>query len=127
MYAAVLSAADDAIGQMLATLDRTERRNNTVIFLLDENGATTEHRAGLDNQPAPAGRNSPFRDFKFSPFDSGMHVPALVNWAGHIPSGQTSHVILMTTDVFPTACHLADAALPSDRTIDGRNIWQCRG
>jgi arylsulfatase A-like enzyme len=123
MYAAMLSAADDAIGGMLATLDRTGRRNNTLIFVLGDNGATTERRAGLNNQPATAGRNTPFRGFKFSTFDGGMHVPALLNWPGHIPSGETNHQILMTADIFPTACHLADVPLPSDRTIDGRNIW----
>jgi arylsulfatase A-like enzyme len=123
MYAAMLSAADDAIGGILATLDRTGRRNNTLIFVLGDNGATTERRAGLNNQPATAGRNTPFRGFKFSTFDGGMHVPSLVNWPGHIPSGETNHQILMTADIFPTACHIADVPLPSDRTIDGRNIW----
>jgi arylsulfatase A-like enzyme len=123
MYAAMLSAADDAIGGILATLDRTGRRNNTLIFVLGDNGATTERRAGLNNQPATAGRDTPFRGFKFSTFDGGMHVPALVNWPGHIPSGETNHQILMTADIFPTACHLADVPLPSDRTIDGRNLW----
>jgi arylsulfatase A-like enzyme len=123
MYAAMLSAADDAIGEIMATLDRTGRRDNTIVFLLGDNGATTERRAGLNNQPAAAGRNTPFRGFKFSTFDGGMHVPALVNWPGHVPSGQTSHQMLMTADIFPTACHLAGVALPSDRTIDGRNIW----
>ncbi len=123
MYAAMLSAADDAIGEILATLDRAGRRKNTLIFLLGDNGATTERRAGLNNQPATAGRNTPFRGFKFSTFDGGMHVPALVNWPGHIPSGQFNHQIVMTADIFPTVCRLAGVELPSDRTIDGRNIW----
>jgi arylsulfatase A-like enzyme len=123
MYAAMLSAADDAIGGILATLDRTGRRNDTLIFVLGDNGATTERRAGLNNQPATAGRDTPFRGFKFSTFDGGMHVPALVNWPGHIPSGETNHQILMTADIFATACQLADVPLPSDRTIDGRNVW----
>ena len=123
MYAAMLSAADDAIGEILATLDHTGRRNNTLIFVLGDNGATTERRAGLNNQPAIAGRNSPFRGFKFSTFDGGMHVPALVNWPGRIPARQTNTQILMTADIFPTTCHLAGVPLPSDRTLDGRDIW----
>ena len=123
MYAAMLSAADDAIGAILATLDRTDRRKNTLIFVLGDNGATTERRAGLNNQPATAGKNTPFRGFKFSTFDGGMHVPSLVNWPGHIPSGETNHQILMTADIFPTVCRLAGVPLPSDRTIDGRDIW----
>jgi len=123
MYAAMLSAADDAIGGILAILDRTGRRNDTLIFVLGDNGATTERRAGLNNQPATAGRNTPFRGFKFSTFDGGMHVPALVNWPGHIPAGQINQQILMTADIFPTVCHLAGAPIPADRTIDGRDVW----
>ena len=45
MYAAMLSAADDAIGEILATLDRTGRRDNTLIFIVGDNGATTERRS----------------------------------------------------------------------------------
>jgi arylsulfatase A-like enzyme len=123
MYAAMLSAADDAIGEIVSTLERTGRRENTLIYVLGDNGATTERRAGLNNQPATAGRNTPFRGYKFSTFDGGMHVPALVNWPGHIPAGKINHEILMTADIFPTTCNLAGALIPRDRTLDGRNVW----
>jgi arylsulfatase A-like enzyme len=123
MYAAMLSAADDAVGTILATLERVGQRDNTIIFLLGDNGATTERRAGLNQQPATAGKNTPFRGYKFSAFDGGMHVPALVNWPGKIPAGKKIQQIVMTADILPTACHLTGARLPQDRTIDGRNIW----
>jgi arylsulfatase A-like enzyme len=109
MYAAMLSAADDAIG--------------TLIFLLGDNGATTERRAGLNGQLATAGHNRPFRGYKFSTFDGGMHVPALVNWPGHIPAGKLLDQLAMTADILPTACHAAGVAAPTDRIMDGRNIW----
>ena len=123
MYAAMLSAADDAVGQIIGTLERTGQRQHTIIFLLGDNGATTERRAGLDQQVATAGNNTPFRGYKFSTFDGGMHVPAFVNWPGRIPAGKTSDHILMTADILPTVCSLTEASLPTDRTIDGRNIW----
>jgi arylsulfatase A-like enzyme len=123
MYAAMLSAADDALGEIVSTLERTGRRENTLIYLLGDNGATTERRAGLNNQPATAGRNTPFRGYKFSTFDGGMHVPALVNCPGRIPAGKINHEILMTADIFPTTCNLAGAPIPTDRTLDGRNAW----
>ncbi len=123
MYAAMLSAADEAIGTILATLERTGQRDNTLIFLLGDNGATTERRAGLNQQPATAGKNTPYRGYKFSTFDGGMHVPAVVNWPGKVPAGKKIEQIVMTADILPTACHLTGAQLPPDRTIDGRNIW----
>lgn len=123
MYAAMLSAADDMVGGMVSALERTRQREHTMIFLLGDNGATTERRAGLGQNIATAGKNTPFRGYKFSTFDGGMHVPALVNWPGRIPAGKIIDQVLMTADILPTVCHLTGARLPGDRTIDGRNIW----
>src|SRR5581483_5922818 len=121
MYAAMLSAADDTVGRIISTLEMTKQRENTIVFVIGDNGATTERRAGLNQQPATAGKNTPFRGFKFSTFDGGMHVPALVNWPGHVPKGKFLDEIVMTADILPTVCHLTGAQLPADRTIDGRN------
>ncbi|HZS55189.1 MAG TPA: sulfatase-like hydrolase/transferase [Bryobacteraceae bacterium] len=123
MYAAMLSAADDGVGQIIQALEQTGQANNTLIFLLGDNGATRERRAGLNQQPATAGKNTPYRGFKFSAFDGGMHVPALVNWPGHVPKGKFIDQVVMTADILPTVCHLTGAQTPTDRTIDGRNIW----
>jgi arylsulfatase A-like enzyme len=123
MYAAMLSAADDAIGRMLAALERAGQTSNTLIYLLGDNGATTEKRAGLNQQIATAGKNGVFRGYKFSTFDGGMHVPGLVCWPGHVPAGKTISEVVMTADLFPTLCRLAGAALPTDRTLDGRDMW----
>lgn len=121
MYAAMLSAADDGVGQILRTLEKTGQRENTLIFFLGDNGATTEARAGFEQQPATAGRNGVFRGFKFSLFDGGMHVPAVMSWPGVIPAGQTNGELVMTADILPTICHVAGVEAPGDRTIDGRN------
>lgn len=123
MYAGMLSAADDGVGQIIQTLERTGRRSETLIFLLGDNGATRERRAGLNQQPATAGKNTPYRGFKFSTFDGGMHVPALVNWPGRIPKGKFLNQVVMTADILPTVCQLTGAQVPIDRTIDGKNIW----
>jgi arylsulfatase A-like enzyme len=123
MYAAMLAAADDGVGRIVSALERSGQRDNTIIFLLGDNGATTERRAGLNQQPATAGKNTPFRGYKFSTFDGGMHVPAVVNWPNHVPAGKTIDEIVMTADILPTVCRLTGAQLPQDRTIDGRDIW----
>jgi arylsulfatase A-like enzyme len=123
MYAAILAAADDGVGRIVSALERTGQRENTIIFLLGDNGATTERRAGLNQQFATAGKNTPFRGHKFSTFDGGMHVPAVVNWPGHVPAGKKISEIVMTADILPTVCHVTGAQVPQDRTIDGRDIW----
>ena len=122
MYAAMLAAADDGVGRILGTLDRTGQRDHTIVWFGGDNGATTEPRAGLGGQPATAGSNAPFRGYKFSTFDGGMHVPAILNWPGVIPRGTLVRDVAMTADLLPTLCHAAGAEIPADRTIDGRNI-----
>ena len=62
--------------------------DNTLVFFTGDNGATREQRAGLNQKPATAGNNQPFRGNKFSAFDGGMHVPMIMNWPGVIPKGQ---------------------------------------
>ena len=121
-YAAMLSAADDGVGEILRAVASAGIRDNTVIFFLGDNGATTEARAGLNQQPATAGDNAPFRGFKFSVFDGGMHVPALMSWPGVVPANQIVRELAMTADILPTVCKAAGVPLPADRTIDGFDI-----
>jgi len=122
MYAAMLSAADDGIGEILRALDGAGISDNTLVFFLGDNGATTEARAGLNQKPATAGNNAPFRGFKFSLFDGGMHVPGVMSWPGAVPPNQVSSEVVMSADILPTVCKAAGVPLPSDRTIDGRDI-----
>jgi len=123
MYAAMLAAADDQIGAVLGALDRTGQRGRTLIFLLGDNGATTERRAGLNQKPATAGSNGPFRGYKFSVFDGGMHVPGLVHWPGKIPAGKINDELVTTADILPTIGEITGTSLPADRTFDGRSVW----
>jgi arylsulfatase A-like enzyme len=122
MYAAMISAADDGVGEILRALDRTGKRQDTLIFFAGDNGATRETRAGQNQRPPTAGSNAPYRGFKFSLFDGGMHVPAAMSWPPVIPPKQTIHEVGMTMDILPTVCQVAGAPLPSDRVIDGRDI-----
>jgi arylsulfatase A-like enzyme len=44
-------------------------------------------------------------------------------WPEHIPAGSICREPSMNIDFFPTFLHLAGLELPSDRIIDGKNIW----
>ena len=122
VYAAMVAAVDDGVGAIRAELKRLNLLDNTCIFLLGDNGATTEPRAGLDSKSATAGSNGPYRGFKFSLFDGGMHVPGMVSWPAKIPAGQTLNEIAMSMDVMPTILAASGAKLPANHKIDGSNI-----
>jgi len=122
VYNAMMAAVDDGVGQIRTTLRRHGLLENTLIFYVADNGATTEPRAGLDQQPATAGDNSPYRGFKFSLFDGGMHVPGIMSWPGVIPARQVIHEVAMTMDILPTVAKAAGAAPPENYRLDGRDV-----
>ena len=118
-YAAMIAALDDAVGQVIATIRDLRLLDDTLVFFSADNGATREARAGLDQKPATAGDNAPFRGNKFSAFDGGMHVPMVMSWPGVIPKGQVLSQVGSHVDVLPTIARAASVALPVDRTFDG--------
>ena len=121
MYAAMLAAVDDAVGEIVATVKKLGLAGDTWMFFGADNGATREKRAGLHQQPATAGSNAPFRGNKFSAFDGGMHVPGIMSWPGVIPAGRVISEIGCHVDLLPTICKAAGVAVPADRTMDGRD------
>ncbi|MCC6538850.1 MAG: sulfatase-like hydrolase/transferase [Bryobacterales bacterium] len=122
VYAAMIAAVDDGVGELRRTLRQAGQLENTLFIFLADNGATTEARAGLDQKPATAGSNEPYRGYKFSLFDGGMHVPAIMSWPGKIASGTVVAKVAMTMDVLPTACAAAGVAIPAGHAVDGRNL-----
>jgi arylsulfatase A-like enzyme len=46
-----------------------------------------------------------------------------MRWPGHIPADTVCDEPVMTIDLLPTIARLAGAEVPTDRVIDGRDIW----
>lgn len=121
MYAAMLAAVDDAIGQVIRTLQEYNLTDRTFVMFTADNGATREKRAGLNQQVPNAGHNGILRGYKFSAFDGGMHPPMIMNWPGVVPGGQVINDVGCHIDILPTVCKAAGVAVPGDRIIDGRD------
>jgi arylsulfatase A-like enzyme len=122
MYAAMLAAMDDGVGQVTRTLRELGLMENTLVMFTADNGATCEARAGLNQQPATAGNNEPFRGNKFSAFDGGMHVPMVMHWPGVIPKGRVVREVGTHLDLLPTIAKAAGTDIPADRTLDGFDV-----
>jgi arylsulfatase A-like enzyme len=118
-YAAMVAAVDDGIGRIRDSLARLGQLENTILVFSGDNGATTEKRAGLTGQYAVAGSNGPFRGFKFSAFDGGLHIPGFIHWPGHIKPRTLSQVG-QAMDILPTV--LSAAGLPIPSGIDGLSL-----
>ncbi len=119
-YAAMIAAVDDGVGAIRQSLERAGALENTLLFLLGDNGATVEKRAGLNGEFATAGSNGAFKGFKFSLFDGGMHVPALMSWPSQIRRGAWTSELVMSMDMFPTICRATGVKLPDG--VDGLSL-----
>jgi arylsulfatase A-like enzyme len=118
-YAAMISAVDDAVGQIRATLEKQGQWENTILFFTGDNGATTEKRAGLNGQYATAGSNGKYRGYKFSVFDGGLHVPGFVHWPGRIRARRLQQ-LGQGMDILPTALEAARLSRPEG--LDGSSL-----
>ena len=64
----------------------------------------------------------PFRGWKISFFEGGIHVPFFIRWPARIPAGTEIRAPVHHFDMFATAAAAAAAPLPQDRRIDGVDL-----
>lgn len=112
-YAAVVSALDDAVGRILATLAREGLAERTLVFFTSDNGAPP------DGGP---GRNEPFAMGKGYLFEGGQRVPLLVRWPGRVSAGTRIAAPVSQLDLAPTLLALAGASAPAAGELDGLDL-----
>lgn len=116
LYGDAVEEVDWSVGQILDTLKRLGLDENTFVMFTSDNGPWLSKKAD-------AGSALPLRDGKGTTYEGGVRVPTVVRWPGRIPAGAQSAEPLMNMDLLPTLAALAGAQVPSDRIIDGRDIW----
>ncbi|WP_066195720.1 MULTISPECIES: sulfatase-like hydrolase/transferase [Gracilibacillus] len=125
IMAAMISAMDDGVGEIMNTLEENGLLDDTVIFFSSDNGPSTESRNYLDGTEDVyyGGSAGKFRGHKDSLFDGGIREPAILSYPKKIPSGQISDELGVMMDIFPTFIDIADEEIPEDRTIDGESVF----
>jgi uncharacterized sulfatase len=114
VYAAMIRALDRGVGRVLAALRENGLEQNTLVIFTSDNGGA--HYIGL---PAV---NQPFRGWKISFFEGGIHVPYFIKWPDRIPGGRRFEAPVHHFDIYATAAAAAGVALPDDRKIDGVDL-----
>jgi arylsulfatase A-like enzyme len=124
-YAAMVSAMDDQIGNVIAALDAKGLRENTLIVFHSDNGGTRSKM--FVGEGAVAGdlppRNDPLREGKGTVYEGGTRVVALANWPGRIATGEAEGV-MHVVDMLPTLAALTGADLGRSKNLDGIDVWQ---
>ncbi|MCP4756130.1 MAG: sulfatase-like hydrolase/transferase [Proteobacteria bacterium] len=66
--------------------------------------------------------NQPYRGWKLTFFEGGVHVPYFMRWPGRIKPGTILEDPVHHFDLYSTAAGAAKAALPTDRKMDGVDL-----
>jgi arylsulfatase A len=116
LYAAFVAAQDERLGALFAKVDALGLRERTVIVFQSDNGYSTEERAHFGG-----GDSGPYRGAKFSLFEGGIRLPAIVSWPGRLPQNEARDQLAHACDFLPTLAELAGVKPPAVH-LDGRSL-----
>lgn len=113
LFAAMMSAMDDAVGRVLSKIRDMGQEDNTLVFFIGDNGGPT---------PSTTSKNGGLKGFKSTTYEGGPRVPFLIQWKGTLPEGKTYDLPVVNLDVLPTAWAAAGGSAEALPKIDGVNL-----
>jgi arylsulfatase A-like enzyme len=115
VYAGMVEAMDQAVGQVLETLDRLDLARDTVVFFMSDNG-------GLSTSEGHPTSNLPLRAGKGWLYEGGVREPMIVRWPGAAEAGGVCDEPVISTDFYPTMLEMAGLPLLPRQHLDGRSL-----
>ena len=119
-YFANVANLDNAVGRLVADLEKRNVRDNTLVIFTSDNGPETLRR--YRGAGRSWGRPTPLRGMKLHTHDAGFRVAGIMNWPTKIKPNQTSSTPVSSLDFFPTFCELAGAEIPTALNLDGTSF-----
>lgn len=110
-YQALKSQLDADIGKLLDQLQRSGKRDSTLVIVVSDNGGTARHWPS----------NAPFDGAKAGYGEGGVRTPLLLSWPGRWQGGQVITEAVSIMDIYPTVIE-ALAMEPADG-LDGRSLF----
>jgi uncharacterized sulfatase len=114
VYTAMIRALDRGVGRVLDALREHDLFDDTLVVFTSDNGG-----AGYLGLPDI---NKPYRGWKLTLFEGGVHVPFMMQWPARIDPGQRFDHPVSHMDIFATATTAAGGEVPTDRRIDGVDL-----
>ncbi len=123
----VMEELDASIGEIMKTLEDVGVRENTIVIFSSDNGPWIVFANRKDNKKygdtrLKVGYATPFRDGKGSTWEGGHRVPGIISWPAQIKGNRNEQAPVSTLDILPTIFAITGVEIPTDRTIDGRDI-----
>ncbi|TLX76406.1 sulfatase [Labilibacter sediminis] len=115
-YAAFVSSMDEQIGLVLDELKKQGLYDNTIVIFQSDQGHSTEERAFWGG-----GNSGPYRGCKFTFFEGGIRVPAIIRYPGVVPANEVRKQMVSGMDWFPTVAELTNSPV-LDESIEGKSL-----
>ncbi|MBX3739489.1 MAG: arylsulfatase [Akkermansiaceae bacterium] len=112
-YAAMISALDDAVGEIVKALDDEKLSDDTLIIFSSDNGGPN---------PGKLSNNGKLRAGKGTVHEGGVRVVAFATWPATIAAGSTVKTPIHITDWYPTLLALTGAPQEQKLPVDGKDI-----
>ena len=112
IFGDIVQQIDWSVGEVLQALRDHDLAEDTFVIFLSDNGPIKEGSAG------------PMKGNKFTTFEGGLRVPAVLWAPGTIAAGGVSDEIASTLDLMPTIANWVGADLPMDRIYDGFSLTE---
>jgi arylsulfatase A-like enzyme len=116
VYSAMIRALDRSVARVVQAVEDNGLTDNTLIIFTSDNGG-----AGyIDLKNI----NKPYRGWKLTHFEGGIHVPFMAKWPGKIAPDTRMNAPIHHFDLFSTIALAAGAEefIPDDRKIDGVDL-----
>jgi len=116
-YVAMVEHLDTRIGELLAVIERAGIVDNTIVIFTNDNGGEW-----LSSSAPLFGR-------KWTVFEGGIRVPAIVRWPKRIPAGSVSGQVGITMDLTASILSVTGAKIPPESKLEGIDlfpIWEGR-
>jgi len=124
IYAAMILALDRNVGKIIQSLKDSNQYENTLIVFTSDNGAAPY--VGLPYL------NAPYRGWKGTLFEGGIHIPFFLQWPKRIKSiNKSVNDMIIQIDILPTIYSLATKGIEflsnaslKEMISDGRNLLE---
>ena len=110
-YVAMVERMDRGVGTILQALERAGLASNTIVIFTNDNGGEW-----LSN-------NGPLFNRKWTVWEGGIRVPAIVRWPGRIRASSVSPQVGITMDLSASILAAAGAQVPEDARLEGMDLF----